>query len=169
MVTRLAPASALVIAVILFAVGGCQSSGGNGHASDAVGGSGAGRSGDAQKEISALLDQYTQALLKKDTAALDRIWADDLTFINMRGELLSKQNRLDNIKSGATAFKSIRLSEVQVRPYGRDAAAVATFQVALEAQYSGQEGSGNYRVTTVWARPKAEWQMVAVHMTRINQ
>jgi hypothetical protein len=44
---------------------------------------------------------------------------------------------------------------------------VATVQVTLEAQYSGQEGSGDYRVTTVWARPKGTWQMVAVHMTRV--
>ena len=123
------------------------------------------QSGDTQQEISALLDQYTQALLKRDLAALDRIWADDLTFINLRGELLNKQNRLDNIKGGATAFKSIRLSDKRIRTYGQ--AAVATFQVTLEAQYSGQEGSGEYGVTTVWAKAKGTWQMVAVHMTRV--
>jgi ketosteroid isomerase-like protein len=121
--------------------------------------------GDTQHEINTLLDQYTQALLKKDVAALDRIWADDLTFINPRGELLSKQDRLDNIKTGATAFKSSRLSDTRIRTYGQ--AAVATFKVALEAQYSGQDGSGDYRVTTVWARPKGTWQMVAVHMTPV--
>ena len=109
--------------------------------------------------------RYTQALLKKDVAALDRMWADDLTFINLRGELLTKQNRLANIKSGATAFKSIRQSDKRIRTYGE--VAVATVQVTLEAQYSGQEGSGDYRVTTVWARPKGTWQMVAVHMTRV--
>ena len=123
------------------------------------------QSGATQQEISALLDQYTQALLKKDVAALDRMWADDLTFINLRGELLTKQDRLANIKSGATAFKSIRLSDKRIRTYGE--VAVATVQVTLEAQYSGQEGSGDYRVTTVWARPKGTWQMVAVHMTRV--
>ena len=144
---------------IVFAGAGRQSNGNNNHSS---------KSGSStQQEISALLDQYTQALMNKDLAALDRIWADDLTFINLRGDLLSKQNRMDNIKSGATAFKSIRLSEKQIRTYGH--AAVATFQVALDAQYSGQEGSGNYRVTTVWARPKGAWQMTAVQMTRIGQ
>lgn len=123
------------------------------------------QSGDAQQEISALLDEYTQALLKRDSAALDRIWADDLTFINLRGELLTKQNRMDNIKSGATAFKSIQLSDKRIRTYGQ--AAVATVQASLEAQYSGEEASGDYAVTSVWARPKGTWQMVAVQMTRI--
>ncbi len=93
--------------------------------------------------------------------ALDRIWAEDLTFVNPRGELLTKRNRMDNITSGATAFKSIRLTDKQIRVYrgsgedAGDAAAVATFNVALDAQYSAQEGSGDYRVTTTWARRKA--------------
>jgi ketosteroid isomerase-like protein len=121
--------------------------------------------GDARQEISTLLDQYSQALMNKDLATLDRIWADDLSFVNLRGELLTKQNRMDNIKTGATAIKTTRLSDVRVRLYGD--AAVATCKVSLEAQYSGQEGSGDYRVTTVWARPKGTWQMVAVQMTRI--
>lgn len=122
---------------------------------------------DAQQTIHALLDRYTQALLNRDVATLDRIWADDLTFINLRGELLNKQNRMENIRTGATAFTSIRLSDENIRTYGQ--AAVATFRVALEARYSGQEGSGDYRATTVWARPRGTWQMVAVHMTRIAQ
>jgi ketosteroid isomerase-like protein len=155
----------IALVAMLFTPGGCQSNGGNSQGPDA-----AGRSDDAvdvKREISDLLDQYTQALLKKDVAALDRIWADDLTFVNLHGELLSKQQRMDNIKTGATAFKSIKLTEVRVRPYGQ--AAVATCRVAIEGQYSGQEGSGDYRVTTVWARPKEARQMVAVQMTKIGQ
>lgn len=149
----------------MFIGAGCQTTNDSGgsHAMHAGSGSGA----EVSTKVSALLDEYTQALLNKDVAALDRIWADDLTFVNMRGELLSKRNRMDNIKTGATTFKSIKLTDKQVRTYGETA--VATFKVALEAQYSAQEGSGDYRVTTVWARPKGTWQMVSVQMTRITQ
>lgn len=161
MLAQLARYSAFIGAVaILFAAGVYQSRGGNGHA--VVPGR---QAGDAQHEIHALVDQYTRALLNRDATALARIWADDLTFINLHGALLNKQNRMDNIRTRATAFESIRLAEEQIRAYGD--AAVATFRVALEARYSGQEGSGDYRVTTVWARPKGMWQMVAVQMTRI--
>jgi uncharacterized protein (TIGR02246 family) len=122
--------------------------------------------GNTQQEIKTLLDQYIAALQQRDLVALNRIWADDLSFINLYGDLLNKQNRMDNIKSGATAFKSIKLSDVDVRVYSQ--AAVATFKVAIEAQYSGQESSGNYNVTTVWAQPKGTWQLVAVHMTQMK-
>lgn len=147
-----------VCVAVIFAAGGCQLSGNNTRTSDANN-----VTGDTKREIKALLDQYVAALQHRDLDTLDRIWADELTFVNPYGNLLNKQNRMDNIKSGATAFKSIKLSEVDVRIYGQ--AAVATFQIAIEAHYSGQESSGNYRVTTVWAQPKDTWQLVAVHMT----
>ena len=147
------------VAIAILVVG-CQLSGNNSYASDAL-------SDQTQQEISTLLDQYIQALLDKNLTELDRIWSDELTFVNPQGELFSKKNRMDNVKSGATAFKSIRLSEVSVRSYSQ--AAVATFQVTLEAHYSGRENSGSYRVTTVWAQPKGAWQLVAVQMTRITQ
>jgi ketosteroid isomerase-like protein len=143
-----------------FAATGCQSSGSNHEGSGA-----ASSSADARQEIATLHDQYTQALLNKDVAALDRIWADDLTFVNPRGELLGKQERMENIRTGATAFKSIRVSEQVIRTHGQ--AGVATVKVAADAQYSGQQSSGEYRVTTVWARRNGTWQMVAVHMTPI--
>lgn len=162
MLGRLTRFSLFIVCVaVLFAFGGCQSSGNNSQTSDAKN-----DTSDSQHEINTLLNQYITALQHRDLAALDQIWSDDLTFVNLYGDLLSKQNRMDNIKSGATAFNSIRLSDVDVRMYGQ--AAVATFKVAIEAHYSGKESSGNDRVTTVWAQPKGAWQLVAVHMTRIE-
>jgi conserved hypothetical protein len=119
-----------------------------------------------EQKISALLDEYNEALLKKDAAALDRIWADDLSFVNLRGQLLSKKDRIDNIKSGATTLKSADVSEKNIRVFGNTA--VATLIVKIEGQYSGQEGSGPFRVTTVWAKHDGTWQMVAVQMTPIK-
>ena len=46
---------------------------------------------------------YGAAMAKRDVAALDDIWADDYTFINPHGDLLTKKQRLENIKSGTTA------------------------------------------------------------------
>ena len=49
-----------------------------------------------------MIERYKTALTKKDTAALERIWADDYTFINASGVVLTKAERLANLKSGAT-------------------------------------------------------------------
>jgi len=163
------PARLLVLTfVIAGAAIGCRSTGGSSSSSgDAVRPSA--DAPDAKQAIQKLLDEYTAALLKKDYAALERIWADDLTFVNPRGELVTKAQRLANLRSGATSFKTIDTTETSVRAYGDNAAAVAVTRVKVDAHYGGQEGSGEYRVTTVWARPRGSWQMVAVHMTRIGQ
>ena len=39
----------------------------------------------AEQEVRQMIEQYRNALTKKDTAALERIWADDYTFINASG------------------------------------------------------------------------------------
>ena len=156
---------------ISFVVFGCQSSGSNVNTvTNSNGNTGVANIGtdDAKNdvhEITALLDKYNDALLKKDPEQLDRIWADNLSFVNLRGQLLSKKDRIDNIKNGSTELKSANVSEKNIRMYGNTA--VATLVVEIEGQYSGQEGSGAFRVTTVWAKPNGTWQMVAVQMTPI--
>jgi uncharacterized protein (TIGR02246 family) len=155
---------------VFFAFTGCQSSGTNVTTANNVN-SNAGNANvqpstkNDEQEISDLLDRYNDALLKKDAEALDRIWADDLSFVNLRGELLSKKQRIDNIKTGATELKSAEVSQKSVRLYGTSA--VATLVVKVNGQYSGEQGSGEFRITTVWAKPKGTWQMVAVQMTPI--
>jgi len=170
MIHRIARLSALAATVsIYFVLVGCQSSGSNvnsaANSNTNVGNANIKRDStkeDAQ-EVSHLLDQYNDALLKLDAAALERIWVDDLSFVNPRGELLTKKERVENIKTGATAVKTADVSDKQVRMYGQTA--VATLVVKIAGQYSGQEGDGSFRVTTVWAKPKGHWQMVSTQMT----
>ena len=165
MLLRPMHASAVVVALaIVFAMAGCKNMNHRHSQSESA------HSGNAQQEVNTLMDQYTDALLKKDSATLDRIWADDLTFINPRGELVTKQQRMENIRTGATAFKSINVTDKRIRTYGHgEDMAVATCRVAVEGQYSSQEGSGNYNVTTVWHHKSGTWQMVAVQMTKMGQ
>jgi len=152
---------------------GCQMMGGGGssnantRSSGSVSAAPGGAGGDPKAAVTDLLDQYRKALQAKDVATLDRIWADDLSFVNYRGQLLTKAQRMENIRTGATAFKSIKVTDQVVRAYGD--AVVANAVSELEGQYSGQEGSGTYRVTTVWSRQGGQWKMVAIQMTKMEK
>jgi uncharacterized protein (TIGR02246 family) len=159
-------------ATFFFAFAGCQSSGSNintaANNTNTVAANANVQADTSKKdaeEVSNLLDEYNDALLKQDAAALERIWADDLSFVNLRGQLLTKKERVENIKTGATDLNTADVSEKQVRMYGNTA--VATLVVKINGQYSGKEGDGEFRVTTVWAKPKGNWQMVATQMTPI--
>jgi ketosteroid isomerase-like protein len=111
--------------------------------------------------------EYREALTKRDTAKLERIWADDYTFVNGRGMLLTKAERLQNIKSGATQFDSIEDKDRKVRLYGDTA--LITGKVTLKARYSGQEASGDYRYLNVWVKRGGKWQLVANQITPITK
>ena len=120
-----------------------------------------------EQELSRMTDQYIAALKGKDAAALGRLWADDLTFITSGGAVQTKAQRLADIQSGATKFDTLDAGDRAMRVYGD--AAVMTTLTTIKGQYSGQEASGQYRVTQVWVRRGGAWQIVAIQMTRAAQ
>jgi ketosteroid isomerase-like protein len=117
-----------------------------------------------EREVLQAVDKYRSAILKRDTAALEQIWADDYTFVNGAGEMLSKAQRLQNIKSGATSLDSVTQGDdVKVRIY-RDTAVVTT-RVRIKGQYSGKEAGGQYRSMLVWLKGPSGWQLIANQLT----
>lgn len=122
---------------------------------------------DARAAIDKTQDEYLAALLESDVAMLAKIWTDDYTFTNGRGMFLSKDDRLKNIETGATELKSmIKETGREVQLYGDDTA-IVTGQVTLEAKYSGQGGSGDYRYIIVWIKQDHSWKMAANQITPI--
>jgi len=109
--------------------------------------------------------EYAQALTKRDVDALNEIWSTDYTFVNPRGELLDKAQRLANIKSGTTEFQ--RMSPQKERLHVHGDFAVEVGRIVVEGEYSGQESSGEYRYTTVWIKMQKRWRMLANQITLI--
>src|SRR6266404_9761462 len=74
----------------------------------------------AEQEVRQTTEKYRTALLQRDAATLEQIWADDYTFTNGAGETHTKAERLAHLKSGATSLDSISEDEdVNVRVYGK--------------------------------------------------
>jgi uncharacterized protein (TIGR02246 family) len=121
---------------------------------------------DARAAVNKAQDEYFAALLDSDAAKLAKIWTDDYTFTNSRGMFLSKDDRLKNFKTSATELESIKETGREVRFYGDDTA-IVTGQVTLEAKYSGQGGSGDYRYLIVWIKQDHSWKMAATQITPI--
>ena len=121
----------------------------------------------AEQEVRQTIEKYRTALVQKDGATLERIWADDYTFTNGAGEIHSKADRLANLKSGATSLDSISEEEdMKVRIHGN--VAVATSRVTIKGQYSGKQTSGQYRTIHVWVKGAAGWQLVANQLTPVT-
>jgi ketosteroid isomerase-like protein len=111
-----------------------------------------------------MIEKYRAAFLRHDIPTLEKIWADDYVFVNAFGEVLTKAQRLANLRSDATTLESINEEEkYTVRVYQNSA--VATNRVTLKGQYSGQPVSGQYRSTLVWIKGPNGWQLVANQLT----
>ena len=125
------------------------------------------QSGNTEHAIRQLVNEQANAQQKNDTAALERIWADDFTFTNSSGEVQTKAQRLAEIKSGELKFESIRIDDVQVRVYGDTA--VVTGRGTVKGQRRGQDLTGQSRSTSVYVKKQGRWQVVATQITRIAQ
>ena len=122
--------------------------------------------GNSEKEVREAIEKYKAALLRRDVAALEKIWADDYVFVNASGEVVTKEQRLANLKSGATALDSISEDEnVTIRIH--ENSAVKTSRITIKGQYSGQAASGQYRSTVVWVKGPSGWQLVANQLTAL--
>jgi ketosteroid isomerase-like protein len=122
----------------------------------------------SEQEVRQTIEKYRTALLQRDVATLEKIWADDYVFVNALGEILTKAQRLANVKSGATKLESINKEEdIAVRVYQNSA--VATSRVAIKGKYGGQPTSGQYRSTHVWVKGPEGWQLVANQLTALQR
>jgi ketosteroid isomerase-like protein len=120
-----------------------------------------------EQEVRQMIEKYRAALLHRDIPTLEKIWADDYVFVNASGEVLTKAQRLANVKSGETTLESINEEEnITVRVYQNSA--VATSRVTIKGQYSGQPTSGQYRSTHVWVKGPTGWQLVSNQLTALS-
>ena len=120
----------------------------------------------SDQEVRKAIEKYRTALLQRDIPALEKIWADDYVFVNASGDVLTKAQRLANVKSGATTLDSIKEEEdIIVRVYQNSA--VATSRVTIKGQYGGQSTSGQYRSTHVWVKGSTGWQLVSNQLTTL--
>ena len=130
----------------------------------------AGPSG-AVEEVRAAIRRYDEALRRSDTVVVQQVWAPEYTFINPRGELLTRADRLANLRAGRTAFDSLApvLAEERIRIYGhkKGAVAVHTTLLSIGGRYSGHTEQGQYRATAIWVRRDGEWQQVASQLTPV--
>ena len=110
---------------------------------------------------------YDDALRRADSAAVERYWAREYTFINPRGEVVSRSGRLANLRSGRTALDSLvhAPQEEQIRIYG-DLALYSTL-LTIRGRYSGTSQEGKYRASVVWIRRDGRWQQLSSQMTPV--
>jgi ketosteroid isomerase-like protein len=118
-----------------------------------------------QEGIKKIEQERNEALLKHDTATLERMTSDDYTFINQRGELRTKAEILTGFKSGNFNYDAREISDLKVRVYGD--MAVVTGHAKQKGVENSKDYSGENRFTRVYVKQNGRWVSVALQVTLV--
>ena len=119
-----------------------------------------------ERAVLAAMQEYKQAVLDSDVDALARIWADDYTFINPQGALVTRAERLANFASGNTNVGVIDDErEITVHVHGNGA--MVQNLSTLRGTFSGQPTATDLRGTFVWIRENGRWQLLTNQLTPV--
>jgi hypothetical protein len=110
---------------------------------------------------------WSQADVQKDTAALNRILAEDWIGVDFQGTVMTKADVLKELAahSDVTATESTEISEIKVRIFGNTGLVSGTeFE---KSQYRGKDSSGKYIWMDVFVLREGRWQAVASQSTKL--
>lgn len=118
-----------------------------------------------EEQIKKLEIQWADAGVRKDVAAIERLFADDFSGTATTGAVWTKANEIADLKSGKDVLSSYTYSDMKVRTYGD--AAVVTYVAMLKETFDGRDVSGTSRWTDTWVKRGGSWQIVSSHATTI--
>ena len=115
--------------------------------------------------LSKLEQEWAEAVVHHDAAAIARIEADDFIGTDPDGMVTSKTEDIEAARSQAFDITSFKLAGIKVSLYGT--AAVLTGQTTFAGTAGGHDIGGKYRWTDVFVQRDGKWQVVASQATSI--
>lgn len=119
----------------------------------------------AAEQVRSLDRQWFDAYIANNADGIAAVEADDIVVTNPDGTVSDKQQDVSSMRSGELKFTSGSYDEAQVKVFGDTA--IVTGRITVKGTYKGQDISGSYRFTDVFARRNGRWQAVAAQATAI--
>ena len=110
-----------------------------------------------QVELTALYQQWMQAVKEKDMQTLERILGAEYVYTASEQGRFPREGWLRGVS--VYDIESFAFPAIDVRQYGDTAVAIVSY--TQEAIYQGTRRSGNFLITDVWVHRDDRWQVVA--------
>jgi ketosteroid isomerase-like protein len=122
---------------------------------------------DEKKQVEALEEQWRMAQLASDVATMEKMLADDFIGISISGQVNTKAQQLDRVKSRKLVVTRLELSDMKVKLV--DSVAIVTSVADVEGTSEGTSVKGRYRYTRVYQRMLwGAWKITSFEATRIE-
>jgi hypothetical protein len=116
-------------------------------------------------QLKTLHEQGRQAALKGDASFLEKYLSEDYLRIGVDGSILTKDQQIQMLRSGAIKYYTIDERDVKVSVYGD--AAVLNVLVFLKMTINAKPITGLDRATFVWVKQDGNWKEVFFQATRV--
>lgn len=114
--------------------------------------------GSVEQTVTQLERDWYEATIKKDTATIDKIVADDWVVQTPYGAS-TKAETIADLKSGSFNMESGTLGDMKVRVFGDVAVVIGSDE--SKGSYKGKDTSGRWTWTDVFVKRQGRWQAVA--------
>jgi uncharacterized protein (TIGR02246 family) len=117
-----------------------------------------------EEQIRALHEAGDKALMSADLAVLAQMFADDYVQYNESGKAFTKQDVLNNFRTGAIRYPSIVSTGRSIRILGDTA--VVNGSETDEVEVNGKRSTVRYVYLDVLQKRNGEWKLVASQLAR---
>jgi len=106
------------------------------------------------------------ALVAKDSVALSKVLADDVTYGHTNAMIQTKAELIRDVVSLLQDYKSIEPSEMKIRVY--DNTAIVNMNAKVVMNYQSQPLELSMKITLTWIKKDKDWQLVARQAVKMN-
>ena len=125
---------------------------------------------ESKKEVAAAENAFHQAVLAADAKKLESLLDETFTWTDRTGEQTTRQQLLDELRSGQLKYSKLETSHLKMNVYG-DAAVVRGESLRQRSSFPGAEKSGDPSpftafYTLTFVNKDNDWKAVAMHSTQ---
>jgi hypothetical protein len=142
-----------------------ESGASSGHGMTAVEHTAKGGGGSGEQQIKTLHEQGRLAALKGDATFLEKYLTDNYMGIGSDGRMITRDQDILMLKSGAIKYEAIDERDVKVRVYGDTA--ILNALAYLKMTVNGKPLSDDHRATFVWVKQEGAWKEASFQATRV--
>ena len=109
--------------------------------------------------------QYWLATKAHDTAAINKLVADDFTIVSMDGPIGKKEliESLPQLEMSTPALWSWKYVQLSPNSYA------ITYQLAASMKYGSENVPGHFYATSVWTQQNGQWQLRLMQQTPFDE
>jgi ketosteroid isomerase-like protein len=120
-----------------------------------------------REQVESLERQWSQAMLTGDVSAMDKLLSDDYLGVTSTGDLLTKSQQLDRMRTRQIMMVKLDTSESKIKLLGR--IAIVTSLARIDGVSEGKPLAGDFRYTKVYQRlPNGVWTITSFEATHVR-